>query len=70
MNILSNFVPNKLCMFNHKQPPWMNPKFSCSLRKRAKITKLFYKNPSDSLKELLSKSTECCKLIVTAKENC
>ena len=70
MNILSNFVPHKLLKFNYKQPPWMNPKISSSLRKRAKLTKLFYKNPSDSLKELLmSKSTECSNLIVTAKEN-
>ena len=48
----------------------MNHKISSSLKKRAKLTKLFYKNPSDSLKELLkSKSTECSNLIVTAKEN-
>ena len=31
---------------------------------------IFDKNPSDSLKELLmTKSTECYNLIVTAKEN-
>ena len=47
----------------------MNPKISF-LRKPAKQTKLFYKNPSDSLKELLmSKTTECSNLIVTANEN-
>ena len=33
-------------------------------------TKSFYKNPSDSQKELcMSKSTECSNLILTAKEN-
>ena len=48
----------------------MNSKVLSSFRKRAKLTKLFYKNPSDSLKEtLMSKSTECSNLIVTAKEN-
>ena len=58
MNILSNYVPHKLLKFNYKQSPYMNLKNSSSLRKRAKLTKLFYKNPSDSLKELLmSKST-------------
>ena len=47
----------------------MNLKISASLRKRAKIAQLFYKNPSDSLKErFMSKSTECSNLIVT-KEN-
>ena len=47
----------------------MNPKISF-LRKPAKLTKLFYKNPFDSLKELLmSKTTECSNLIVTANEN-
>ena len=69
MNILSNFVPHKLLNFNYKQPPWMNPKISSSLRKRPKLTKLFYKDPSNSLKELLmSKSSECSNLIITAKE--
>ena len=49
----------------------MNTKISSSLRKLAKLTKLFHKNPSDTLKELLmSKFTECSNLIVTAKENC
>ena len=68
MNILSNFVPQKLLKFNYKQSSQMNPKISFSLRKRAKLTKLFYINPSDSLKELLiSKSTECSILIVTEK---
>ena len=50
MNMLSNFVPHKLLKFNYKQPPWMNPKISSSLRKLAKLTQLFYKKPSDSLK--------------------
>ena len=70
MNIISNFVPHKLLKFNCKQPPWMNPKISYSLRKLTKVTKLFYKNPSQSLKELLmSKSTECFNSIITEKEN-
>ena len=43
MNILSNFAPQKLLKFNYKQPR-MNPKISSSLRKRAKLTKLSYKN--------------------------
>ena len=49
----------------------MNPKISSSLRKRAEVTKLFYKTPSNSLQKLLliSKSTEFFNLIVTAKEN-
>ena len=53
MNILSNFVPRRLLKFNYKQLPWMNPKNFSSLRKRVKLIKLFYKNPSDSLKEHL-----------------
>ena len=48
----------------------MNPKISSPLRKHVKLTKLFYKNSSDSFKELLmSKSTECFNLIATVKEN-
>ena len=67
MNILSNFVPHKLLKFNYKQPSQINPKISFSLRKRAKLTKLLYINPSDSLKELLMSTTECSILIVTEK---
>ena len=73
MNIISNFVPHKLLKFNCKQPPWMNPNISYSLRKLTKVTKLFCKNPSQSLKELLellmSKSTECFNSIITENEN-
>ena len=58
-NVLSYFVPHKLLKLNYKHPPCMNPKISSSLRKRAKLTKLFYENPSDSLRELLmSRSIE------------
>ena len=58
-NLLSYFVPHKLLKLNYKHPPCMNPKISSFLRKRAKLTKLFYKNPSDSLRELLmSRSME------------
>ena len=68
MNIPSNFVLHRSWKFNYRQPPWMNPKIS-SLKKCLKLTKLFYKNPSDSLKELImSKSTECSNLIITAKK--
>ena len=68
--LLSNFVPRKSLKFNYKQPPWMNPKTFCTLRKPVKLTKLFYKDPPNSLKELLmSKSSECSNLINTAKEN-
>ena len=64
MNILSNFVPHNLLKFNYKHLPWMNSKM-----KLAKITKLFYKNPSDSLKELLmTQSTKCSNLFFPAKK--
>ena len=70
MNIRNNFVRHKLLKCNYRPPPWMNLNISSSLRKHAKLTKLFYKSLSDSLKELLvNKSTECSNLIVTAKEN-
>ena len=59
MDILGNLIPHKSLKFNYKQTTWMNPKSFSSLRKRTKPTKLFYKNMSDSLKEvLMSKSTE------------
>ena len=70
MNIRNNFVRHKLLKCNYRPLPWMNLNISSSFRKHAKLTKLFYKCLSDSLKELLvNKSTECSNLIVTAKEN-
>ena len=48
----------------------MSPKISFSFRKRAKLTKLFYKNPSDSFEKLLmSNSIEFSNLIITGKEH-
>ena len=47
----------------------MSRKISFCFGKRAKLTKIFYKNPSDSSKELLMiKFIECSNLIIAAKE--
>lgn len=47
----------------------MSRKISFCFGKRAKLTKIFYKNPSDSSKELLMiKFIECFNLIIAAKE--
>ena len=47
----------------------MSRKISFCFGKRAKLTKIFYKNPSDSSKELLMvKFIECSNLSIAAKE--
>ena len=70
MTILGNFIPHKLLKFKCKQSLWVNPKIYSLHRNCEKLTKVFYKNPSDSFKEvLMSKPTSCSNLIVTAKEN-
>ena len=47
----------------------MSRKISFCFGKRAKLTEIFYKNPSDSSKELLMvKFIECSNLSIAAKE--
>ena len=58
MTILGNFIPHKLLKFKYKQPLLVNRKIYSSHRNCEKLTKLFYKNSSDSFKEvLMSKPT-------------
>ena len=47
----------------------MNPKIISSLRNRSKLTKIYYSNPTEENKNLLTaKSNECSNMIVEAKE--
>ena len=47
----------------------MNPKIILSLRNRSQLTKIYYSNPTEENKNLLTtKSNECSNMIVEAKE--
>ena len=69
LNIIRNFIPNKVIKFNNKYPNWMNPKIISSLRNRSKLTKRYYSNPNEENKSLVTaKSNKCSKMIVEAKK--
>ena len=69
LNIFRNFIPNNVIKFDYKYPNWMNPKIISSLRNRSELTKRYYSNPIEENKNLLTtKSNECSKMIVEAKE--
>ena len=70
LNIFQNYIPNKKIKCDHCQAPWINDNIRSSLKKRSKLTKIYYKNglrKSDHIK-VLEKSTECTKKILEAKK--
>ena len=44
MNIISNFIPNKLVTFNDKDPPWMTPNLRNKINWKNGIYKEYIKN--------------------------
>ena len=71
LNIFQNYIPNKKIKCDYCQPLWINDNIRSSLKKRSKLTKIYYKNSlwkSDHIKVLV-KSKECTKKILEAKKN-
>ena len=70
MNIFENFIPHKTKKFDYKTPEWMNSMVIYSLKKRKKLAKIFYKNPSDYNKNaLFDQANKCTELILQSKSN-
>ena len=69
LSIFRNYIPNKVIKFDYKYPNRMNPEIISSLRNRSKSTKIYFSNPTEKSKNLLTaKSNECSKMIVEAEE--
>ena len=69
LNMVRNFIPNKVIEINYKYPNWMNPKIISCLRNRYKLTKRYYSNLTEESKSLLTtRSNECSNMIVYPKE--
>ena len=69
LNVFKNFIPHKTLKCDYKTPDWMDKSITLSLRKRSKLTKRYYANPTDYNKEmLLHQVSECTKLMVEAKD--
>ena len=70
LNIFNNFIPNKISKFDYKKPVWMNKEITLLLKKRSKLIKKYYNDPTDHNKHLMAgTANECNRLIIAAKEN-
>ena len=49
LNIFNNFIPNKISKFDYKKPVWMNKEITLLLKKRSKLIKKYYNDPTDLL---------------------
>ena len=63
------FYFHKICKFNYKTPEWMNTFIISSLKKRSKLAKIYYSNPTQYNKEgVTNQAGKCTQLILEAKE--
>ena len=49
LNICNDFIPNKISKFDYKKPVWMNKEITLLLKKRSKLIKKYYNDPTDLL---------------------
>ena len=69
MNIFNNFIPTRILKFYYKKPVRMSNKIISNLKKRSKLAKKHYNNPTSHNKDMLVNTvTECPRLIIEAKE--
>ena len=70
LNVFQNFIPNKKIKFIYKNPPWMTEIVKNKLRDHSNLVKRYYKNgkKNTDLEKALTKSNECTKIILAAKE--
>ena len=67
LNIFDKFIPNKISKFDYKKPLSMN-KITLLSKKRSKLTKKYYDDPTDHNKNLLfNTANEGTRLIIAAK---
>ena len=69
LNTFNNFISNKISKFDYKKLVWMNKEITLLLKKRSKVIKKYYNDPTDHNKNLMvSTANECTRLIIAAKE--
>ena len=68
-NIFSNYIPNRRIKIDYSKPKWMTHKTFTALRKRSKLSKKYYANPSMvNKKELNSYSKYYTEIITDTKD--
>ena len=68
LNTFHNLILYKTKKFDYKIPEWIGKSITLSLKKRSKLTKRYYSNPTISNKDsLLKQGRECVLLIPETK---
>ena len=69
-NIFRNFIPSRTIKCDYQQPQWMTKVIKDKLKKRSKLTKIYFKNgkTDNDLDNLNIISNECTKLLLDSKE--
>ena len=69
LNVFNNFILNKISKFDYKKLVWMNKEMTLLLKKRSKLTKKYYNDPTDHNRNLVvNMVNECTRLNIAAKE--
>ena len=69
LNIFHNFIPHKIIKIDFKTPEWINRLIKLSWKKRSKLTKRYYSNPTTNNKKALDfQAKEYTSLIIESKE--
>ena len=53
LNTFNSFISNKISKFDSKKPVWMNKEITLPLKKRSKVIKKYYYDPTDHNKNLM-----------------
>ena len=64
-NIFSNYIPNRRIKIDYRKPKPMTPKILAALKKRSKLSKKYYANPSMINKEELNSYSKYCSEIIS-----
>ena len=69
LNILNNFIPNKISQIDYKTTFSMNNEITLFLKKGPKLTKKYYNSSTDLSKiTLIHTANECARLTISGKE--
>ena len=69
LNIFHYFIPHKIIKIDFKTPEWINRLIKLSWKKRSKLTKRYYCNPTTNNKKALDfQAKEYTSLIIESKE--
>ena len=69
LNIFNNFIHNEISKFDYKKLVWMNKEMTLLLKKRSKLTKKYYNDPTDHNRNVVvNMANECTRLNIAAKE--